>query len=480
MTHRISSAVRSRRRRTPVTRALWRWGGIVLVLVLALLPHRESPAGELPAPDAPTLTVAVLPFTGPAPSAEYGFMLSQALRDGLVQLRAVTVVPARQIVAGADRLGIRLDAELTDAQLLALGRALRVRGVLGGTYEATGDGVTVRPWVADLAGAGDVVRGEAITAPADTYLAAPQRILAAALHRLDRHLTAWEAQRIQQQFGDEPTAPEPYGRYAQAVWAAERDTPEGHARALALLGQAVAADPNFALGHLALARILGPVSRWTATREVRAALAITPDLAGAQRLLGDLLMAAPERPYDLAMQAYQAALATAPDDLDARIGLAAARLGKGDVDGAIQVYLTAVAAEPRNARVHYGLGKLFYDEKGWYDQAVAELRQATALDPDLLDAWISLGDIYEDKGLHEEAIVRYQHVLAAAPHHPGAAYNLALAYEQVNVAQAIEAWTRYIAWAEQAPAEQEWVGIAHKHLAKLMRGETPAAPATRP
>ena len=475
MTHRISSAVRSRRGPTSGARVLWGWGGIVLVLVLALVPHRASPAGELPLPDAPPLRVAVLPFTGQAPSAEYGFILSQALRDGLAQLRAVTVVPGHQIDAGADRLGIRLDGEPTDEQLLALGRALRVRAVLGGTYGATSEGVRVRPWIADLAGDGDVARGEAITAPTDTYLAAPQRILAEMLLRLDRRLTAWETQRIQRLFGDEPTAPEQYARYAQAVWAEERDTPEGHARALALLNQAVAADPNFALGHLALARILGVASRWTAIREVRTALAITPDLAGANRLLGDLLMAAPDRPYDMAMQAYQAALVTAPDDLDARIGLADARLGKGDVDGAMQVYRTAIAVEPRNARVHYGLGKLYYDEKGWYEKAVAELRQATALDPDLLDAWVSLGDIYEEKGLHEEAIVRYQHVLAVAPHHPGATYNLALTYEKVNVSQAIEAWTRYIAWAEQAPAEQEWVGIARKHLARLLRGETPPA-----
>ena len=476
MPHCSYSAGRSDRSRTPIARVPWAWGRLVPIMMLVLFAPRASPAGTLPAPPAP-LAVAVLPFTGQAPTAEYGVVLRQALQDGLAQLRGMTVVPARQLLVAADRLGIRLEAEPTDAQLLALGQALRVRVVLGGSYDTTDDGVGVRPWVADLAGGGAVVRGAALTTPADTYWAVPPRILAEALRRLDRRLTAWEAQRVQRLFGDPPTTPAQYTRYAQALWAAELATPNGHARALTLLNQAVAADPNFALGYLALAGILGLGSRWTATREVREALAIRPELTGAQRLLGDLLLAAPapERPYDLAIQAYQAALATAPDDLEARLGLADARRGQGDVEGAIRVYRTAVATEPRNARVRYRLGILYADEKGWYAKAVAELRQATALDAALLVAWLSLGDLSQDKGWHAQAIACYQHVLAVAPHHLGATYNLALAYEPVNVARAIATWTQYLAWAEQASSDQEWVGIARKHLEKLVRTATPPA-----
>jgi tetratricopeptide (TPR) repeat protein len=427
------------------------------------------------APSVPTTALAVLPFTGQAPRGGYGFVLARAIQDGLAQVRTITLLSPKRILAGANALGVSLDGELTEDQRLALGRALHVRGIVGGTYEVAEDAVVVRAWFADLSGHGEVIRNEVITTPTDTYLAAPQRILTDTLRRLDRRVTALEGQRIRQLFGEEPTSPEQYARYAQAVWAQGTGTDEDHARALALIVQAVEADPNFALGHLALAQILGNVSRWKATVEARAALAVNPELPDASRTLGDLLMAAPERPFDKAIDAYRAAVASAPDDLQARVGLANARLGKGDPDGAIREYRSALEFDPRSAQIHFGLGKLYNDEKGWYEKAVAELQQAAALDPDLLDAWVTLGEVYEEKGLHEQAIERYRHVLSVQSDHSGATYDLALAYEQVDAHKAIETWKRYIQLAESTHSEEEWVGIAHKHLDKLERREKPAA-----
>jgi tetratricopeptide (TPR) repeat protein len=119
------------------------------------------------------------------------------------------------------------------------------------------------------------------------------------------------------------------------------------------------------------------------------------------------------------------------------------------------------------------MGKIYYNEKQLYHEAVAAYQQAIAMDPKLLDAHLSLGELYEEKGLYQEAVARYQLVLTLEQNHPGATYGLALAYEKVDVKKAMAQWERYIELASSLPSEKDWVDIARKHLAKLQRGEKP-------
>ena len=54
---------------------------------------------------------------------------------------------------------------------------------------------------------------------------------------------------------------------------------------------------------------------------------------------------------------------------------------RGRFDEAIVEYKRPSALSPENARVHFGLGKIYYNEKQLYHEAVAEYEQAIALDP---------------------------------------------------------------------------------------------------
>ena len=104
---------------------------------------------------------------------------------------------------------------------------------------------------------------------------------------------------------------------------------------------------------------------------------------------------------------------------------------------------------------------------------MAEYQKAATLDPRLLEVQLSLGELYDEKGLHQDAVARYEYVLSIDPKHPGATYGLAQAYEHVNVQKAIGYWERYIELAATLPSEKDWVEIARKHLDKLQRGEKP-------
>ena len=75
--------------------------------------------------------------------------------------------------------------------------------------------------------------------------------------------------------------------------------------------------------------------------------------------------------------------------------------------------------------------------------------------------------MYEEKGLYKDAIAEYKKVIEADAKHTAAHYNLALAYEKVDVKEAITQWERYIGLASQIATEKEWVDVARQHLKKL-------------
>jgi tetratricopeptide (TPR) repeat protein len=71
--------------------------------------------------------------------------------------------------------------------------------------------------------------------------------------------------------------------------------------------------------------------------------------------------------------------------------LAASHRVRGNTDAALHILRPLAAAQPRSAITHLELA-LALDRAGHADQAVAALRRAVALKPDLPQAWLALGD----------------------------------------------------------------------------------------
>jgi tetratricopeptide (TPR) repeat protein len=469
MRGRMGMAGGSRRQRGLLLTAL------ASISVIGLLAG-ASVAGQA-APVTPSkVRLAVLPFSGPTEGVPdgYGAVPGQAVRYGLQQVRALNVLESGRIAESAERLNLSLAESLSDEALVRLGRDLKVRGLVTGSYVVDGETVKLRARLVDLAGQGQVVLGEEMAGPLKDYLVASRRIVKDALRQFQMRPTELDERRLAAAFDGEPTAAETYALYGRAVWEQGLATKESHERAIALLTKALEADQNFALGRVALGvSLYATNNRWKGSGEFRKAIQINPKLAEAHKLLGDMLVSSPRRPYDQAIQAYSAALEIWTDYAEARVGLGDARQAKGQFDEAIDEYKKALAIEPDNARVYLGMGKIYYNEKQLYHEAVAAYQQAIALDSRLLDAYLSLGEMYEEKGLYQEAVASYNHVLAVEPKHPGATYGLALSYEKLDVNKAKDQWERYIELASGLPSEKDWVGIAKRHLEKLRRGEKP-------
>jgi tetratricopeptide (TPR) repeat protein len=256
--------------------------------------------------------------------------------------------------------------------------------------------------------------------------------------------------------------------YSRAQQAAQRGGQEGLEAAADLLARAIEVDPGFVVAQYQLGRVhqaLG--NRWKAAAQFRAAIQLDPAYPEPYKALGDLLLGAPRRLFDQAVEAYQKAIERRPFYADAHVGLGDALAAKGEVDAAIAAYQRALTFNPVNPRVYVSLGRISYTEKGLYYEAVAAYRRAIELDPRFVEARMGLGEIYEDKGLYREAIEEYRRVIEVEPTNADALYNLALVYEKVDPREAIGYWERYIQLASHIPAHKDWVDIARQHLRRL-------------
>ena len=112
-------------------------------------------------------------------------------------------------------------------------------------------------------------------------------------------------------------------------------------------------------------------------------------LAHATRLL--------EKDPALAAEQARAILVAVPNHPKAQLILAAAHRRGGDASAALAVLEPLAREQPRAAAVHFELG-MARGEAGDFEGAIAALRRATQLGPDLPDAWRALGDLLDAVG----------------------------------------------------------------------------------
>ena len=92
-----------------------------------------------------------------------------------------------------------------------------------------------------------------------------------------------------------------------------------------------------------------------------------------------------------------AILAVSPDDPRALLVLASARRRLGDLPAALTILAPLARAYPRAAHTRYELGRTLAAQ-GQAGPAIAELRQAVALNGDLAEAWQALGSLLFAQG----------------------------------------------------------------------------------
>ena len=172
-------------------------------------------------------------------------------------------------------------------------------------------------------------------------------------------------------------------------------------RVTARLQKLVKQQPDFAPGHLALAKAyLSQGQFGPAETELKRALELDPKNASARLELG-MLFLNQNRPQD-AKAAFIQAIAQDSNNGEAHFGLGLALAAEQNDQAAIEEYKIAGRLEPEAAGVNYNLG-VSYARLKMYDDAIAAFLKEQQQSGDEEEIEIALADAYQAKGLTRQA-----------------------------------------------------------------------------
>ena len=238
---------------------------------------------------------------------------------------------------------------------------------------------------------------------------------------------------------------------------------QGHsADAIALFRRAVALRPDYARAHLNHGLVLADQERFAEAEErIRKALSLAPDDAQIRISLG-IALARQGRSAE-AIETFRALADAQPDSAEAHLNLGIALADRYDLEGALASFSQAVRLSPGSAAARYNKGRALYD-LGRRDEAAAELEMAAAAP----EALYLLALIAKQRGEPERSRDLLARVVAAAPKHADAHYQLGLNYAQAGKAAAAAAqWKQAVAIDGDHPQ-------ALYNLARLLRASDPA------
>jgi len=120
------------------------------------------------------------------------------------------------------------------------------------------------------------------------------------------------------------------------------------------------------------------------------------------------------------------------------------------------------------AEAYHKLG-LALERSGKLEPAKQAILKALAIRPNTAEFLNSLGSVYAKLGDHEQAVATFERAVALRPNYTVARFNLAEAYEQVNVKRAIAEYETYLALVEGIEEEQSRVAKAQERVQYLKK-----------
>jgi TolB-like protein/Tfp pilus assembly protein PilF len=365
--------------------AVWVAGG-VLALALAAVGGREvwvashrASATPSAAPSANTeaeKSVAVLPFTDLSEKHDQEYF-SDGLAEELID--TLTKIPNLRVPARTSSFSFKGKA----ATVGEIGRALGVSHILEGSVRKSGERLRITAQLVRT-DSGFHLWSQTYDRDARDIFAVQDDIARAVSGQLQSTLLGKQAPPPQQS-----TSPEVYTLYLQARHLASNDTLRDIDQAVLLYRQALALDPNYAPAWAALASSyerkvaqgFGSVSTNHAEliASAQRAIQLNPDLAEAY-----VALAAGTIQHDRNWETGSAALLKArsldPNNVEMLEISGHMAAAAGRADKAVECFQRAKQGDPLNLLTRKYLGRAL-QYAGRPAQAVTELRQAIALDP---------------------------------------------------------------------------------------------------
>ena len=135
---------------------------------------------------------------------------------------------------------------------------------------------------------------------------------------------------------------------------------------------------------------------------------------GSQQLVKLGSEALEARRFDVAVEVFERALESRPEDSSSWTKLGVAHEGLGALAAAERCYRQAIATAPENARAHYNLGTLLA-RTGRLGESLEPLETAARLAPDAPAMAFNLARALGESGEHERALAVYDRLLERMP-----------------------------------------------------------------
>lgn len=384
--------------RSKPSRAKATWAAIALVaaavaVVAIVRPTRDEPAVSV--------AIAVLPFDGLGSESEREYLASGLTDEASASLAQIE--PNHLTVKGRTQ-----GYKGTTKTVSEIGRELDVDYLVDGSIRAEGSRLRVTVTLIRVSNQEHVW--------SQFYDREPTSLLG-----LQQELSADIARQIQLRLSPERMTDlgrrqtqnaDAYDTYLRGRYQAHLRTAEGNARAIQLIKQAIAIDPNYALAWSDLAlvyaggtingdarpELVGPMARDAAERAIRA----NADLAEAQLARGyDLWLI--DWDWTASLAALQSSVRLDPSNATAYRILGHALSQAGHPAEADTAMRRARELDPLDALTHALSGQVAFQHRD-YAAALEFSRRAVALDPNLWIGYIQLAQAYEGRGDHALAL----------------------------------------------------------------------------
>ncbi|MCA1586488.1 MAG: protein kinase [Acidobacteria bacterium] len=331
---------------------------------MPLLPSRaDSALSGVPVVDGQR-SIAVLTFaniTGNPSDDWIGQGIAETLTADLKKVKGLAVLPREQIfdqLRNVTAVGHGLD----ERQAIDVGRRLSAWWVLTGGYQHLGDRIRITAYVIEVL-SGRLADTVKLDGTMEQIFELQDEVVIEIAKSLDLSVGSSEVAAITE---GETKSVEAYESYSRAMLNLRLAGRESFERAITLFERAIELDPGYAEAIAGLG----------AAYQLKASFLSLPALNA------------------VAIMLLRKAVEIKPTMMEAKTRLAMGLMADGDTDGAIQLLEDVVREQPDNAMAHGTLGRAYWMGKGRVDDAIRELEESVAINPESGYAYLQLALLY--------------------------------------------------------------------------------------
>lgn len=315
---------------------------------------------------------------------------------------------------------------------LAAGRELGVDSLLDGRFQRSGDRLRVTVQLVRVSD-GASLWSEKFDEKFTDIFAVQDKIAERVTQTLLLKLSGEEKSQIAKRHTANSQA---YQLYLRGRYSWNKRTAEGLKKAIEYFGQATDEDPGYALAYAGLAdcydllsyySVLAPKDSYPKAKAAALkALELDDSLAEAHTSLALAHMAF-DFDWAAAEKSFKRAIELNPNYATAHQWYAEFLVAMGRSEEAEFEIKRAQELDPLSNINNAAVGFIYYFSRR-YDQSVDHLQKLLVLEPDFWPARWFLGWVYEQKGMHREAIAEFEKAVALSDNSTGMAMELGRAY----------------------------------------------------